>query len=612
MTGRDKTSWLSTVFRTRTLLKQLVPRDWRVIVSLRLILQRYLWSVPIVAALGLFGSILEGLGIGLLVPLLAGLLDSGEVASESLPLTVLSRFANMLDADIRLPVIALTILLLVMIKAVIVIVTWTFISWITGQAGHDIRCALSHRLLTLDFSFFLSHQPARLINIVSTESWRVSEGIRMIFSIATAAAAIVAYSLLLTGVSWRWFLVTVSGVFVIRAVQSVYTRRLGRLSEGVTRTNHRLADRMYLVVDAIRSIRVFGQETREQKSFADASEQVRQAIYRLESASSHVAPLPEVMLSLLFMGVLLGTHATGMGVPVTITFLVLLYRMQPHVVAINQARLELAAMRGSIAEVEWLLGAGGQMRAPSGLLPIKNVNGPIVFDRVSFAYPAQPEGTALSGVSFTLRENRITALIGRSGAGKSTIVNMLCRLLTPTEGRITVGGVDLTLTDTKSWRGRIGLAGQDIDLIDGSIAENIAYGQPDASRAEIIEAAQLADADTFIRDLPGGYDARVGNRGTSLSVGQRQRIGVARALLRKPEILILDEATSAIDGLSEVNIISILRDRSRYKTVIVISHRQSTLVYCEDGVVLESGKVIESGPLSDLKFYRDMGPMVAS
>jgi subfamily B ATP-binding cassette protein MsbA len=581
------------------------------IVALRPILRRYLWSVPVAAVLGLLGSVLEGLGISLLVPLLAGLLDNGQVSSGSVPLMVLGRFANMLDADIRLPAIAVTILLLVMIKAALVIINWTFISWIIGRAGHDIRCALSHRLVTLDYSFFLNHQPARLINIVATDSWRVSEGIRMIFLIATGAAAIVAYSVLLIGVSWSWFLVTISGVVLIRAVQSIYTRRLGHLSEGVTRTNYRLANRMYLVVDAIRSIRVFGQETREQKNFVDASEQVRQAIYKLERASSRLAPMPEVMLSVLFMGVLLGTHAAGMSVPVTITFLVLLYRMQPHVIAINQARLELASMRGSIAEVEWLLRAEGQAQTPSGLLPIEHVTGSIVFDRVSFAYPDQPEGTALSSVSFTLRENRITALIGRSGAGKSTIVNMLCCLLAPTEGRITVGGLDLTSIDTKSWRERIGLAGQDIDLIDGSIAENIAYGRSDASRTEIIEAARLADADIFIRNLPNGYDTCVGNRGLSLSVGQRQRIGVARALVRNPEILILDEATSAIDGLSEINIMSILRDRSRYKTAIVISHRQSTLAYCEDGVVLESGRVVESGPLSDLNFYRDMGQMTA-
>jgi subfamily B ATP-binding cassette protein MsbA len=581
------------------------------IVALRPILRRYLWSVPVAAVLGLLGSVLEGLGISLLVPLLAGLLDNGQVSSGSVPLMVLGRFANMLDADIRLPAIAVTILLLVMIKAALVIINWTFISWIIGRAGHDIRCALSHRLVTLDYSFFLNHQPARLINIVATDSWRVSEGIRMIFLIATGAAAIVAYSVLLIGVSWSWFLVTISGVVLIRAVQSIYTRRLGHLSEGVTRTNYRLANRMYLVVDAIRSIRVFGQETREQKNFVDASEQVRQAIYKLERASSRLAPMPEVMLSVLFMGVLLGTHAAGMSVPVTITFLVLLYRMQPHVIAINQARIELASMRGSIAEVEWLLRAEGQAQTPSGLLPIEHVTGSIVFDRVSFAYPDQPEGTALSSVSFTLRENRITALIGRSGAGKSTIVNMLCCLLAPTEGRITVGGLDLTSIDTKSWRERIGLAGQDIDLIDGSIAENIAYGRSDASRTEIIEAARLADADIFIRNLPNGYDTCVGNRGLSLSVGQRQRIGVARALVRNPEILILDEATSAIDGLSEINIMSILRDRSRYKTAIVISHRQSTLAYCEDGVVLESGRVVESGPLSDLNFYRDMGQMTA-
>jgi subfamily B ATP-binding cassette protein MsbA len=583
-----------------------------VIVSLRPILRRYLWSVPIVAGLGLLGGVLEGLGIGLLVPLLTGLLNSGELTSGSLPLLVLSRFASMFDPSLRLPAIAFTILCLVMTKAVVVIVNLTFVSWLTGRAGHDIRCALSHRLLTLDYSFFLIHQPACLTNIVATESWKVSEGVRVAFSMATATAVIVAYSVLLISVSWKWFLVTIVGVVFIRSVQSVFASQLGDLSETVTRTNSRLADRMYLIVDAIRSIRVFGQEAREQQTFTDASEQVRQAIFKLERASSRMAPMPEVMLSFLFLSVLLGTHAAGMTIPVTVTFLVLLYRMQPHVIAINQARLDLAELKGSISEVEWLLSAEAQRNLTSAPRPAKPIDGSIVFERVSFAYPGQPDGTALSSVSFVLRENRITALIGRSGAGKSTIVNLLCRLLDPTEGRITAGGADLTLIDAKRWRERIGLAGQDVDLVDGSIAENIAYGRPDASFAEIIEAAQLADADGFIRNLPNGYDTRVGNRGLSLSGGQRQRIGLARALVRKPEILILDEATNAIDGLSESNIVSILRDRSRCPTVIVISHRQSTLVYCEDGVVLENGSVVESGPLNNLKFYKDMGLTASS
>jgi subfamily B ATP-binding cassette protein MsbA len=226
---------------------------------------------------------------------------------------------------------------------------------------------------------------------------------------------------------------------------------------------------------------------------------------------------------------------------------------------------------------------------------------------VNFTYPNRAEaGPALCDLSFTIAKNVSTALIGRSGAGKTTIVNMLCRLLDPTSGRITVADVDLANIDPTTWRNRLGIAGQDIDLIEGSIADNIRYGVPDAPFEEIVHAARLADADSFIGELPNGYATRVGSRGLSLSAGQRQRIGLARALARKPEILILDEATNAVDGISEVAIMSLLRERSHDKTTIVVSHRQSTLACCEAGIVLEGGRVIESGALRSLAFYNKM------
>jgi subfamily B ATP-binding cassette protein MsbA len=167
-----------------------------------------------------------------------------------------------------------------------------------------------------------------------------------------------------------------------------------------------------------------------------------------------------------------------------------------------------------------------------------------------------------------------------------------------------VDGVDLTAIDPPTWLSHVGLAGQDIDLIDGTIAENIAYGRPEAPIEEIMEAARLADVDTFVRQLPAAYSTRVGNRGLALSGGQRQRIGIARALLRKPQILIFDEATNAVDGVSEATILKILRHPDR--TSVVISHRMSTTDWCDDGVVIDHGCIIEAGALTSLTAYRQM------
>jgi subfamily B ATP-binding cassette protein MsbA len=571
------------------------------------ILGRYAWTVPAVAVLGFVSSGLEGLGIGMLIPLLNSLLGEGETSSITGALSIVGKFAQLFDPGIRLFAVAATIFALVVLKGVVQTLNGTFIAWVDGRAGHDIRRALARRLLELGYPFYLDHDPARLVTIVSIEAWKASDAIRLIFSIAAASAAVAVFALLLAFVSWKLFLLVAAGVVLIRFLQAIYAHHLKALSERVTHANRGLAERMLQIIDAIRLIRIFGQEAREEAYFARASEDVRQALYAVERATSRMQPMLEVMHSALFIGVLLAASASGMGVPAIIGFLVLLYRMQPYLLTLNQARLTLAALRGSVKEVEWLLDPAGKPLPPAGTRKLARLAGPIRFEQVSFSYPNRPEAApALSNVSFELHPNHSIALIGRSGAGKSTIVNMLCQLLPPASGRISVAGIDLAEIDPVDWRRRIGMAGQDIDLVEGTVTENIAYGMPGVDEAEIVQAARLADADHFIRGLPQGYGTRVGNRGMSLSGGQRQRIGLARALVRKPEILILDEATNAVDGISERAILSLLRGRSRGTMTIVISHRQSTLACCADGIVLEDGRVSESGPLRSLRFYHGM------
>jgi ATP-binding cassette, subfamily B, bacterial MsbA len=305
------------------------------------------------------------------------------------------------------------------------------------------------------------------------------------------------------------------------------------------------------------------------------------------------------------IAILLIAHRLGLSLPVMAAFLILMYRMQPHISALSQARLGLAALGGSVSEVEWLLDADNAPAVTGGDIPARG--GAIRFDDVSYAYPGRtPASPAVHGLSFVLEPGLSTALIGRSGAGKSTIVNLLCGLIEPTAGQISVDGIGLINFDRATWRRCVALAGQDLDLVDGTIGDNIAYGKPDATAREIEDAARLADAHDFITSLSAGYATRVDLRGLSLSGGQRQRIGLARALIRDPEFLILDEATNAVDGISEQVIMGLLRQTRRNRTTIVISHRRSTLAACQAGIVLDNGTVVESGPLRQLAFYRHM------
>lgn len=596
MSVEFKSKWSTTVFPlgTRGPDGPLAP-----------IARRYISWLPRIVLFGLLASLLESGSIGLLIPLLSLVVD-GQIPN-GLPtfLHPAVGLLNTLREGQRVLAVAFAILLLISAKGMVQAANAARIAYVEGRISHDIRTALAERILSLNYPFFLKHDGTKLVNIIATDSWRAADVVRLIFSVIISISALCVFCVMLVLLQWKLFCFVVAGVVAIRAIQSLFLRKLRKLGQAVTEDNGALSQQMLLIINSIRLIRLFGQHDREHEAFREVSDRLRGSLLAVQKATASSMPRLEMMQSILFVAVLLVASEMAMSLPETTAFLVLLYRMQPRVTALDQARLGIAPLRASVEQVEWLLGQEDDPIPAAGGRPMPETHHDIYFKNVSYSYPTG-SGAALSEASFTIPYGTSTALIGRSGAGKSTIVNLLCRLIEPETGALYLGNAAISEISAGAWRRHVAIAGQDIDLIDGTIAENIAYGRPEASLAEIEEAARIADADEFISRLPFGYDSRVGLRGLSLSGGQRQRIGLARALLVRPRLLILDEATNAVDGLSEQTIMQLLLEHRRFESALVVSHRRSTLQACSHGIVIEQGRVAESGPLRDLAFYSQM------
>jgi len=565
--------------------------------------RKYLPFVPLVAALGLVASLLEGAGIGLFIPLLSLLL--AEPATTHLPQPVVAVMA-MFGGSLREQTIALgaAILGLILLKNLVQALNGCLLASLGARIGADVRSRLAKSLLSVDYPFFLEHDTTRLTRIMATDSWFVVEAARSALALIPAAASLLVFGALLAWLNLKLFLLVLVGAAAIQGLIYLFERQQQRLSYEFTASNSALWQRLLTILQAPRVVRLFGQRDREQERADNAIDRLRRSLRGSTQLTAFVHPAVDTLIAVLFLIILLAGYWSGMSVPEITAFVLLLTRTQPHARIISQARLGIASFEGSLREVDWLMAQSGGAASKGEQAPELRLDRPIVFDDVSFTYPNGYQ--AIAGVTCTIEPGVATALLGESGAGKTTLVNLLCRLIDPQTGEIRLGDRPLAAFGATHWRCRIAVAGQDSELLSGTVAENIAYGRPNAARAEIEAVAQAAGADGFIAALPQGYDTPVGHTGLGLSGGQRQRIGVARALLLNPDLLIFDEATSAVDALSDQEIVKLATEHRHFRTMLVVSHRKTTIAACQRGIVLHDGKVAEAGPLESLAYFRTM------
>lgn len=567
-------------------------------------LKPYPWALPIVILLGLAATFAEGIGIGLIIPLLDMLLlKSGNSSTASIPL--LKSFSPFFRGNSNLHNLLLVgagILTLITTKAILIYFSAYVSTRINGRVDDNIRRALFRQILTVEYGFLMRSDYGRIVNIFETQSWRATEAMITFFDLVGDICTILVFVFLLLLLSWQLTLVvTALALAVSLLVSRPMVQHVHRLGDATVSASSAISQRVLTTLNGMRVVRAFGQEAFEQDNFEKVSDNARKLYVRMNHTTRIIPSLLEIAYVPIILSAVLIAQYLNIGVPILLAFLLLFYRLQPQIRAIDQRRALVASYAGAVLEISTLVAAKNEPAAASGTLQIEGLKDGIVFRQVGFDYQAgDGSRRALSNISLEFRARQTTAIVGMSGAGKSTIINLIYRFYEPTEGEILVDGTPLADLDVVAWRARLALSGQDAALIDGSIFQNIAYGCRSANVDSVIEVARLAAIHDFIEALPRGYQTEVGEGGRRLSDGQRQRLALARALLRQPDILILDEATNAIDGLTEQLVGKALDLLTHQKTAIVIAHRLSTIRRADHVIVLDNGRLVEQGSPEDL------------
>jgi ATP-binding cassette subfamily B protein len=477
------------------------------------------------------------------------------------------------------------------------------VGWVGQRALQDLRIQLFAHLQRMSVSFYSRRRAgvliSRLSNDVEALDTLVSDGVVTLFG----------SSLMLVGTAVILFLLDAELalltylVFPILGLGSLAFRIISADAYRATREKV-AAITAYLqeTLSGIRVVRSFAQEPRHLKRFAELNEENRGANMRTVHLNAVYFPGVELMSGLVTAGILLygGMQALNgdITIGVLVAFLAALNNFFDPIQQLSQLYTTYQAGMAALDKIFELLDEEPDLVDAPDAIDLPRLRGEIVLDHVTFGYGTGAD--ALSDVTLKVPPGQTVALVGTTGAGKSTLAKLVARFYDPTEGRILVDGYDLRDVTASSLRSQMGIVPQEAFLFSGTVGENIAFGRPDATQDEVEAAARAVGADEFIASLAKGYDTPVGERGVQLSAGQRQLVAFARALVADPRILVLDEATSNVDVHTEGRIEAGLRRLLAGRTAIVIAHRLSTIERAGQIVVLEHGRIVEQGTHEEL------------
>lgn len=546
--------------------------------------------MPVLIFLGLATSLAETMGITLIVAFVYLVLgETGEAFDGvgGLAGQVLLRAHTFFGSP---SLMALGILLLIFSRAYLSYANHAISAKVCEHISETARNRIHNLYLTAPYAFMQQHEQAELMEVLGTESWLIAGAYGSLTRILVGACSIIVFGILLIVLSWQITLTAFVGSILMSILLGRLSRPAQVLGRQVKQIHQDLGEQMLMTIEGLRTIRAYGQERTHHERFMRSSAEARRTSVALTRLSALLAPITEVGLLLMLFVIVAASMYWGTDLAVVIASVALLYRLQPHTGNIENQLLYLAQIEPQLRSVRSMLQAEDKACVSQGRLAVKAFSKSIRFEGVSFRYTAGLP-LSLDNVNFEIPAGRTTALVGASGAGKTTLIHLLLRLYEPVAGTIYVDQIPLQDLRRSEWLALVGVAGQDVDLIEGTIIDNILLADPKASPDDVLEAINLAGVADFVDSLPEGYDTWIGQQGHRFSGGQRQRIGLARALLRKPQLLILDEAMNALDNELENRIRQAIAERLPTCTVLIISHRTDTVLSADHLIHVRGGRV---------------------
>ena len=554
---------------------------------------KYKWRIVLLAVLGLTAGLLEGVGVNALIPLFSFITGNGNTGDDVISKTI-NKVFQFVHVPFSIKYLLIFMCLLFVLRAIVSIISGYIRAIITTDYAEKTRSNLFAKTLNTKWSYLLTQKLGHLQTVLMTNVHSTELLLSHLSNAINVLSGLLVYMLIAVNISASTTLTTilVAGFFFVVFKPLLYNTKLANSKiDSINRSIAHFVNENILGIKTIKVMLADETITAEGKEYFES-------LKKLDSKVSFLRIIPDSFMQpvgVIFIMIIFAISYKLPGFNIA-SFAAVVYLIQRIFLYFQQLQASAQTINDTTPYLRTLI----NLEHEASLFEEKyngiekfSFENTLEFKNVSFSY--ENSKPILDGLSFKINQGEMAGLIGPSGAGKTTIVDLILRLFEPTGGKILVDGRNILDIDLRSWRENIGYVSQDIFLINDTIGNNIRFHDPSLKEEEIIEAAKMANIYDFIKSLKDGFDTTIGDRGVMLSAGQRQRIVIARVLSRKPQFLILDEATSALDNESEVQIQKVIENLKGKLTVLVIAHRLSTITGAHKLLALGKGRIVEQG-----------------